>query len=561
VVDSLSPVTTAIVVATALGGLVGLLIAGVAWRRRDRPAATPFFVFVCSQSAWSLAAVGLWLSPTFRLALGFRLLTWLLATAALLTWLYFTLEYTGRTAEFTGWPRRLVLGWAGLTVVEKLTSPWLGLSRGGYAPSSFEGLTLVSVEFGPLFPVQLLIAYGLVLFSYWVMFRFYRNAHPGQRTQAGLILVADFLFAVATFAYYVGGLSLHPFLDPSPLFFSVTVVVIAYALLYYDFLQVTPLAMDLLVEEMQDPIVIVDEHGEVVDTNALREAVGAVPGEPLAATCPTLAEALADNEQTVRLRTDADEERLYDLSVSQVSDHHDQHRGSLLVLRDVTERKRREQELNDKNEELEQFAHVVSHDLRNPLNVAHGFATEARESGEMETLDRSIDAMEDMERLIDDLLTLAREGRTVGETQWVAFGDVAESAWPFVGDGPTLVVEATGRIDADEHRLGELLGNCFRNAREHGGDDITVRAGVTGDGFYVEDDGPGIPNAERDRVFESGITTEASGSGLGLAIVRNIAEAHGWSVTVEDGRDGGAKFVFEGAEVRERANATGDDAA
>ena len=553
-----STVTTALVVATALGAVVGLGIAMVAWRRRERPAAKPFILFVCSQSGWSLAAVGLWLSPSFQVAVGFRLLTWVMATASLLTWLYFTLEYTGRTDEFRGWPRRLVLGWAGLTILDTLISPWTGLSRGNFEPAAFEGLTLVSFDFGPLFPVQLLVTYGLILFSYWVMFRFYRKAHPGQRTQAGLILLADLLFAVATFAYYAGGLSLHPFLDPSPLFFSITVVVVAYALLYYDFLQVTPLAMDLLLEEMDDPIVVVDEDGVVVDQNDPAADIGAAPGAALADTVPTLAEALAEGEQTVTLATSADEQRIFDLNVSPVSDHHDQRRGQLLVLRDVTVLKRRERELNEKNEELEEFAHVVSHDLRNPLNVAHGFATEARESGDMETLDRSIAAMEDMEQLIDDLLTLAREGRTVAETEPVAFEAVAESAWPFVGDGPTLVVESDGTVEADEHRLAELLGNCFRNAGEHGGEAVTVWTGITEDGFYVEDDGPGVPKTERDRVFESGVTASESGSGLGLAIVANIAEAHGWSVTVEDGREGGARFIFEGAEVEAPAEAADD---
>ena len=554
--ESLSPVATALVVATAAGGFAGVAIAAIAWRRRGTPAARAFAIFVCSQSAWSLAAVGLWLSPAFRVAVGFRLLTWLFATAALLTWLNFTLVYTGRRGEFAGWPRRLVLGWAGLTILDTLSAPWLGLSRGNFRPAGYEGLTLVGYDFGPLFPVQLLVTYGLILFSYWVMYRFYRNAHPGQRAQAGLILVADLLFAVASFAYYAGGLSLSPFLDPSPLFFSVTVVLIAYALLYYDFLQVTPLAMDLLLEEMDDPIVIVDDEGDVVDANGPGERIGAVTGAPLDGSCPTLAAALDDGDGTVTLTTDDGSERIFDLSVSPVSDHHDQRRGKLLVLREVTTLKRRERELNEKNEELEEFAHVVSHDLRNPLNVAHGFATEARESGDMAALDRSIAAMEDMEQLIDDLLTLAREGRTVGETEWVEYRSVAENAWPFVREEATLVVESTGELEADEHRLSELLGNCFRNATDHGGAGVTVWTGVTADGFYVEDDGPGVPPAERDRIFESGVTTDDGGSGLGLAIVGSIADAHGWSVTVEDGRTGGARFVFEGVAVRERAGTT-----
>jgi signal transduction histidine kinase len=557
--DSVSAVSAFIIVATAAAAVVGLGLSAIAWRR-ETPAANAFALFVLASSAWNVSSVALWLSPNYQSALLFRVLAWEFAVVGLLGWLYFTLEYTGRTEEFGGWQRKVVLGWLGLFMFAVPVDPWLNLLRENYRLVQAEGLTLIGYEPLPLFQVQLLITYGLILFSYWVMFRFYRNAHPGQRTQAGLILLADLLFAAATFAYYAGGLSLHPFLDPSPLFFSTTVVLIAVALFYYDFLDVTPLAMDLLLEEMQDPIVVVDNDGEVVDTNDPGRAIGVVPGEPLAETCPTLGDLLDNSDETVTLRTADGDERTYDLSITPVSDHHNQHRGKLLVLRDITMLKQREWELREKNEELEEFAHVVSHDLRNPLNVAHGFATEARESENMETLDRSISAMEEMEELIDDLLTLAKEGRSIDETTPVEFESVAEEAWPFVSDGPTLVVESTGTIEADGHRLSELLGNCFRNAREHARPTVTVRTGVTADGFYVEDDGPGIPPDERDRVFESGVTNSESGSGLGLSIVANIAEAHGWSVSVEEGRDGGARFVFDGVEVSKATDSGADSA-
>jgi signal transduction histidine kinase len=78
----------------------------------------------------------------------------------------------------------------------------------------------------------------------------------------------------------------------------------------------------------------------------------------------------------------------------------------------------------------------------------------------------------------------------------------------------------------------------------HGGDDVTVRVGrlADGTGFYVEDDGPGIPDADRDGVFHRGYSTSDEGTGFGLAIVATIADAHGWTVTATAGADGGARF-------------------
>ena len=79
-------------------------------------------------------------------------------------------------------------------------------------------------------------------------------------------------------------------------------------------------------------------------------------------------------------------------------------------------------------------------------------------------------------------------------------------------------------------------------SRTASGGTVRIEAGPLPDGFYVADDGPGIPEAERDSVFERGYTTDAAGSGLGLDIVRTVAEAHGWTVSVGESDAGGARF-------------------
>jgi signal transduction histidine kinase len=99
--------------------------------------------------------------------------------------------------------------------------------------------------------------------------------------------------------------------------------------------------------------------------------------------------------------------------------------------------------------------------------------------------------------------------------------------------------------------LSQLLENLFRNAVEHGGDDVTVNVGSLPGGFYVADDGPGIPAADRESVFEPGFTTNDDGTGFGLEIVEAVASAHGWDVRVTDAAEGegGARFEFTGVDV------------
>jgi len=232
---------------------------------------------------------------------------------------------------------------------------------------------------------------------------------------------------------------------------------------------------------------------------------------------------------------------------------------------DVTERKERERELERQNERLDEFASTVSHDLRNPLNVAEGRIELARAERESEHLDAAAAAVDRSFALIEDLLVLAREGEWVSEVSPVSLPDTVEESWRSVQTGDaTLAVETDRTIQADPRRLQRLLENLVRNsiehgstsppasredAVEHGGDDVTVTVGDTEDGFYVADDGPGIPEDEREQVFETGYSTAREGTGFGLTIVAGIAEAHGWEVGVAESSAGGARFEITGVEI------------
>jgi PAS domain S-box-containing protein len=220
------------------------------------------------------------------------------------------------------------------------------------------------------------------------------------------------------------------------------------------------------------------------------------------------------------------------------------------IARDTTDRVEREAELHRKNDRLDEFASVVAHDLRNPLNVAQGRARLAAAECESDHLGPALRALDRMESIIEDTLTLARQGETVAEPRPVAVADLLDECWETVDTAAATLTVADGfSVRGDRDRLRHVFENLFRNAVEHGGENVTVRVGREGGGLlYVEDDGPGIPENDQERVFEPGHTLGDSGTGFGLSIVKRIAEAHGWTVLVTDGPDGGARFEFSGVE-------------
>ncbi|MDB2287207.1 HAMP domain-containing histidine kinase, partial [Halorubrum sp. ASP1] len=212
-----------------------------------------------------------------------------------------------------------------------------------------------------------------------------------------------------------------------------------------------------------------------------------------------------------------------------------------------------ERQLRQQNERLGEFASVISHDLRSPLNVAQGRAALLAEQGESEHLDPLLQALDRMEAIVEDTLTLARQGDTISETESVSLTNLVGKCWATVDTGEAaieIVDEMT--LQADPDRLRHVFENLFRNAVEHGGSDVTVRVGCHNElGIYVEDNGPGIPVEKRDEVFEPGHSSAQGGTGFGLTIVKRIVEAHGWELSVADGTDGGARFEFEMSEQGE----------
>jgi signal transduction histidine kinase/CheY-like chemotaxis protein len=268
-------------------------------------------------------------------------------------------------------------------------------------------------------------------------------------------------------------------------------------------------------------------------------------------------------------------------------------------------RRERTAKLRTQNDRFREFTGIVSHDLRNPMAVLRGSLELAEETGDDEQFDRCRRALDRMDALVEDLTTLTREGAVVDEAERLGLDSIARACWETVetGEATLRVVDET-TIRADEARLRQLLENLFRNSVEHGStgnrtesgdavehgstsprsqapedsegseipradgeavdsvehgstgnrtgvDDgpLTVRVGVLDDGFYVEDDGVGIPEDRRAEVFERGYSTEAAGTGLGLSIVEKMAAAHGWTVAVTEGSAGGARIEVRGVDL------------
>ncbi|MFB6074748.1 MAG: ATP-binding protein [Haloarculaceae archaeon] len=219
-------------------------------------------------------------------------------------------------------------------------------------------------------------------------------------------------------------------------------------------------------------------------------------------------------------------------------------KGLVGLSQDVTEWKLQEQELRELRNQFEEFASHLSHDLQTPLQVADGYLDLAA-AGDESALEEARAALGRMEETISDLEQLARQRGPAGTPEPIALREVVEEVWnPLADDGATLrfTAPAGTTIRAARQAIRPVLENLFKNALDHGGPDVTVEVGVHGSGFYVADDGPGIPPEKRDRVTEEGYTTSDEGSGTGLSMVQSIVEQNHWRLTITESDAGGARF-------------------
>jgi signal transduction histidine kinase len=486
--------------------------------------------------AWAAVIVGFLVAPTTEAKLTFHMIGLVLGFGTVGPWVYFCSAYTGRSIHRNPTVRRLAVAVFLVVVAVKLTNPVHQL----YFTTTVvaEPFPLLAIREGVLHWVVMSVSYAAAAIGYFMLFEMFTRIDSNTRPLAILVSITGLpaLLAIAS----INSTALIR-VAYEPLGVAVFAVGVT-------FLSLKRFRSVQLAGGREEPVIVLDDSQRIRDYNSgaarLFPDLRGTIGEQLAAVVPAIDDVL-DEADPILSFEEPNGTRYYRLSANPFSADGAQI-GQLLVFSDVTHREQYRRELERQNERLEQFASMVSHDLRNPLMVARARLEHLNEEQENEHLVTAMDAVERMEDLIDDLLALARQGQPVDDPVAVSLEAVAGDAWGMVETADaTLDVAEIPELRGDPDRLQQLFENLFRNAFEHGAA-TELRVGPLADGFYVADNGNGIDPTDRDDVFDFGFTTNEDGTGFGLAIVGEIADAHGWTVSVGESEDGGAQFEFHG---------------
>jgi len=491
---------------------------------------------------------------------------------------------------------------------------WPGVHRlwaTGVTTSVQGGYRLVDVAPGPLWYVYTAVVTVTLLTI--VAFAVEFILRPSQRLSRRRNAIVGLGVSLPALAA-AGGQAVNAGFELSVPSVALSLVTIGVALARFDTLEGVPISRTGVVDEIDGGVVVFDDRERIVDlTTRAREILDApavTPGRELPTVLADRFEEFDPAGGDVAAELDdatytVGGDRYVETRVSALTDRAGAELSRALLLYDVTERVERERELRRKNELLDEFASVVSHDVATPLGVIENKARLIEVTGETNHAEDIYDASERVQKLVDELRRLAQAGEEVGKTEPVELEEVTREAWESVAASRTdLTVADSKPIDADPVRLRQLLENLLENAVEHGstsprsqapedavehgstspdsqarqdaaehgsaesdsqspadalpaqseemtprtdGDSaqiktLSITVGTLPNGFYVADDGPGIPEDEREAIFEQGYTTADDGAGLGLAIVSRICDGHGWTIQVTESDDGGARF-------------------
>jgi PAS domain S-box-containing protein len=528
-----------------------------AWKRHHMPGMFPILVFFTGATLWSGASAFSLMQTDLATSI---VMGWL-ASPAIVTipvaYLLFALWYTEHDIR----PSRLFLALLFvipvLSVTLLLTNNIHHLFYTGFVPlDGPRGSLLWTVSRGPLFWITSSYSFVLILTAFLLFVLRYRTVGTLFRTQIYLVLAAGVVPFLATLIFLFDLGPVAGF-DWTPATFVISGFAFVGATVYFELFSLQPLAYSLLIRTMKDGVVATNTEGRITLINPAASSLLGVTedegtGRSLADFAPGLAPFLnsatpaSDPEGSEIILPLSGSPRTYDVQRVPIPSGRDHDGGTIITLRDITDRKSAETGFKKANRKLNLLSGIVRHDVKNKLTSLFIYLDLASERGcgdvQREELARVRNSAEGILTLVD--FTQEYQDLGVSAPSWQNVGETLKDAAGSLDCSGVRIVDGTGGLEVLADNLFErviynLLDNALRYAR--GMKTFTVRFTLN-DGvltLYAEDDGPGVPDNEKERIFERGF---GKNTGLGLFLVREILGITGITIRERGEPGNGARF-------------------
>ncbi|MFA6363788.1 histidine kinase N-terminal 7TM domain-containing protein [Methanoregula sp.] len=533
-------------------------LAIVSWRNWKTDIAPYFTLLMAAASLWTAGTIGEIMSTGLAERYFFVCLQYPGIVTVPVAWFFIVLHYMGGSRYLTKKTIPLFFIIPTLSVLLVLTNPLHHLYYTGFMPVIENGLVVWIFLHGPLFWIHVGYSYALSILGLALVISGFLTAYDLYRRQMALLLLACVIPAGANIVY-VFSLGPFPGQDFTPLMFTLSGIIVAFGILKYRLFSLTPVAYSRVFRTITDGVVVTDSEGRIIEVNPAAETVFASPARVLVARNvdeflphgTTFSELCkrkpVSGPAEIAFNREEGTTLYYDTYCMPLNPDFPKKNGYLLILMDVTRRKRAETSLEDAHRKLSLMSNITRHDILNQITGVNCFLEMSATLATTREQAEYVEKEKQVTKKIEQQIEFAREYQNIGVEipRWQEVTYVLSRVTCQTDTGPQIIVRVPPCEVYADPMLEKVFFNLISNARNYG--ETLTRITITGEtdrkNFRIicEDDGVGISAEDKLRLFTRGF---GKSTGLGLFLSREILSITGISITENSEPGKGARFVI-----------------
>ncbi len=558
-----------------MSGVAALMVALILFQRQ-RASIFWFALMMAASAVWAIAYSFELASSTLETMLDLINIEYIGIGLLPALWIMFVINFIEKRVWLTPFVLFLIFIFPLVTLIMVWTNDHHHLHYISATVDNSGPFPLLAIKPGVWYRVHTIYFYVLLAFGVMLLGRYLRQSSDIYRKQTLIVLAGAFIPWGTNFVYLLG-LRPHEHIDLTPYAFIITSIIIAFGLLRYRLFDIVPFAREKLIEKLHEGMLVLDEHGRIIDLNAPVEKflvkyspklIGEKLSEILAGqkAIQHLLLKQWQGREEITLATE-NGERIYEISGTPLYNDEKRFVGTLLIMWDITSRKRTTSQLQELNQIRNRMFTIIAHDLKGPMNGLLGILQLAQsgvvsEAEIKEILPLLLKNVDNTKALLDNLLQWSKsqlEGEKVNPERFdikeVNNNNIRLFEKRLSEKGIELIdnIPAGTIVYADRDMIDLVLRNLVGNAIKFSDvdDTITLSASTTGKmvTIEVEDTGRGMSEQVMKDVFGLAVTSTSGtrnekGTGLGLKLCKDFIEKNGGEIGVTSIPGKGSRFSF-----------------
>ena len=534
--------------------IISINLALFAWRSHPFRNISPFVALAIAISWWTFSYAMELSCVEINHKVLWAKLEYFSIVAIPIIWLFFTLQYIGRKEWLTKRNVLLLSLEPILILFLVMTNEYHHLIWEKIEVVKVASISVLNISHGIAFWMHAIYSYIIILLTVFVLIHALFYLSSLYRKQCLILLIGALVPWIGNAIYSLGLNPIAP-LDLTPLALLFSVFAASLAVFRFRFLEIVPIAREMLIEGIGYAIIVLDEHNKIVDANpAAEEILGMPPENSIGSFIDEVMKGKGNLLKYFKMNRLNEEVtiknngtmRYYNIHISPLYDKHGRAIGRLVILHDITENKKNGEKIKRLNDELKLINKIMRHDIATDLQIIQGLLDLYKDENDIGLIQKAMKRVEKSIRLIQrmrDAEAIATSGLELKEYDVRrVIEEVAKNYQMEVNISGNCIIMADDAIFS-------VVDNIIRNAVIHGGTDrmdVKIEDDDKVCRISFADYGKGIPDEIKDKIFHERFSYgERGGSGLGLYIVRKIIESYGGNIYVEDNEPKGSIFVIE----------------